>query len=243
MMGEALLVSPVMAYKAVSVKPHFTAGTWYSAWDYARLNVTQGAAVKLAAPLGDVPVHIRGGAIVPLQSYAPVTRDVRYSPVTLIVTLPGAPSSGDASPPSGPQPPYGFEDTCAAAHKRSPGKLVSCGLLFSDADEVTVSNASSVEVWFTAVTAADARAGSISSTVKSNAGSAKDRLRIAAVHVVGLPLAQQGGSDSAAPSVTVNGAGLAAGGKAAYTGADGVLRITGLDLPAGEAVEIGWALP
>jgi hypothetical protein len=39
----------------------------YSAWDLKRLRVPSGRSVQLQAPVGDIPVHIRGGAIVPMQ--------------------------------------------------------------------------------------------------------------------------------------------------------------------------------
>jgi hypothetical protein len=39
----------------------------YSAWDFKRLRVPTGRFVQLHAPVGDIPVHIRGGAVVPMQ--------------------------------------------------------------------------------------------------------------------------------------------------------------------------------
>jgi hypothetical protein len=41
----------------------------------------------LDVPLGDVPLHVRGGSIVPMQSAASTTTEVRSSRVTLVVAL------------------------------------------------------------------------------------------------------------------------------------------------------------
>lgn len=105
--------------------------------------------MKLQVPLGDVAVHYRGGSIIPVQpagQTAAVTRDVRFTPVTLVVTMPLKPTEGNPQPTTGPLAPYGFEETCAAAHNSSVGRLVSCGLLYSDMDTIEVSDNTTVQV-------------------------------------------------------------------------------------------------
>eukprot|EP00775_Hariotina_reticulata_P010104 gene10104-10260_t len=189
MLGEALLVSPVLNYNTTEVDPYFTAGAWYSAWDYSRIAAHQGQSVTLQVPLGDIAVHYRGGSIIPVQPAgqgAAVTRDVRFTPVTLVVTMPLNPTTGNPQPITGPLAPYGFEESCAAAHNSSAGRLVSCGLLYSDLDTIEVSDNTTVQVWFIAVTEADARSGTVQSAVKANAGPSKGKLRITQVHLVGL---------------------------------------------------------
>lgn len=155
MIGEALLISPVIHHNTTTVKPYFTAGNWYSAWDYDMLHVKKGRKVQMDAPYGHIPVHLRGGAIVPMQkttSLPMVTRDVRYNPVTLVVTLPAETSWGAAGvaaavkDAAGPLPPYILEEPCATAHKKANGKYVSCGLLYMDQDEQVISANNTLQV-------------------------------------------------------------------------------------------------
>jgi hypothetical protein len=109
--------------------------------------MTKPASRELNIPLGDVAVHYRGGAIIPMQRYANVTRDVRYTPVTLIVTLPlevsGAKRAGKAIQAVAP---YADQAACAAVHAANAGRLVSCGLLYADRDTVEVNSNNTVQV-------------------------------------------------------------------------------------------------
>jgi len=71
------------------VEAYFPPGVWYSLWDDQTIDAGEKGLTKtLPAPLGDVPVHARGGSIVPAQRPALVTRDVRTSPLRLLVHLP-----------------------------------------------------------------------------------------------------------------------------------------------------------
>lgn len=99
----------------------------------------------MEVPLGDIAVHYRGGAIVPLQPYAQVTRDIRLAPITLLVTLPSQPAGKtDAAVPL---PPYAHERACAAARARNEGQLVSCGLLYMDkGDDIEVTPDNTLQV-------------------------------------------------------------------------------------------------
>ena len=70
------------------VTAYFPAGVWYSLWDNSHVNAGRhGCSRTLTATLGDVPLHVRGGAIVPMQQPAMVTDAVRSSPLTLFVAL------------------------------------------------------------------------------------------------------------------------------------------------------------
>lgn len=231
MMGEALLISPVLEPKSTKVDAHFTAGKWYSAWDYSPISVAKGQDVALDLPLGEVGVHLRGGAVVPMQQYAQVTRDLRLSAVTLVVTLPADVATGTKDV-SGPLPPYYQEETCAAAHGKNAGQLVSCGLLYMDkGDNVLVTPENTVQVWYTAVTSPDATSGTISSTVKANAGEAAGKIRIEAVHILGAAAGQQ------APTATVNGQTAAV----EFDAAVGAFKISGLNVVVGETFSINWS--
>lgn len=189
MLGEALLVSPVVTNLTSVITPYFTAGSWYSAWDYTRLDST-GQAVKMDVPLGDIAVHLRGGAVIPMQQYAAVTRDVRFSPITLVVTLPGKPArkrvQDEAAGTGGPLPPYALEEPCADVHSSNVGKLMSCGLLYADSDAQVVSDATSTQVWLQAITEADGKSGDVISVIKAADPALKDKLRITELHVIGL---------------------------------------------------------
>lgn len=141
-----MLISPVIAAHTYSLTAHFTAGSWYSAWDYSRLDQAHGGPVRLHVPAGDVAVHYRGGSIIPMQQYAPVTKDVRLSPITLVVALPAQPTTGAVRGP-GRVVPYALEPACSGVHARNAGQLVACGHLFMDGgDDIAVSTANSVQV-------------------------------------------------------------------------------------------------
>ena len=52
-----------------SVQGYFPAGTWYSLMGGPTVDASEaGRPVTLKAPLGEVPVHILGGAIIPMQA-------------------------------------------------------------------------------------------------------------------------------------------------------------------------------
>jgi hypothetical protein len=195
MLGEALLVSPVVSNESNVIRPHFTAGNWFSAWDFRP--VAGGSSVAMEVPLGDIAVHLRGGAVVPMQRYAPVTRDVRFSPITLVVTLPSTPSTRslakaqDGTVARSPLPPYALEEPCAAAHSKHEGKLVSCGLLYADTDAQEVTDATSTQVWLQAVTEPDGTRGTVSNVVKAADPALKQKLRVTELHVLGVGTQQQ----------------------------------------------------
>ena len=52
-----------------SVQGYFPAGTWYSLMGGPTVDASKaGRPVTLKAPLGEVPVHVLGGTIVPMQA-------------------------------------------------------------------------------------------------------------------------------------------------------------------------------
>ncbi|TMW62652.1 hypothetical protein Poli38472_005270 [Pythium oligandrum] len=87
MLGGALLVTPVVFQGATSITGYVPAGTWYNLFDYSRLNSTGQDAVW-QVKLDDMPVHIRGGSILPLhQSGALTTQAARATPFDILVAL------------------------------------------------------------------------------------------------------------------------------------------------------------
>eukprot|EP00775_Hariotina_reticulata_P010096 gene10096-10252_t len=233
MLGDAVLVSPVITKNTNTLTAYFTAGTWYSAWDYSSLNIPRGRSVALDVPLGDIAIHYRGGTILPMQQYSPITKDIRFSPITLIVALPSKPSTGEAAALDRPLQPYALEDACAAAYKSSAGQLVSCGFLFADSEEdlPEASTENSVQVWYTAIISPDTRSGLVKASVVANNGGAVGKLKIQNVHVLGADI-----SVNTAITVQVNGSPVST---AAVVEA-GALKLEGLELTVGEPMHLQW---
>ncbi|KAL8776022.1 MAG: hypothetical protein Q9213_008408 [Squamulea squamosa] len=92
-LGPALLVTPVLAQGATTVNGVFpgTGGKgevyydWYT--NEAQNISTPGANVTIDAPLGHIPVYLRGGYVIPIQEPAMVTRDARKNPWGVIAAL------------------------------------------------------------------------------------------------------------------------------------------------------------
>jgi len=85
MLGNGILVSPVLTQGATSVKAYFPDATWYSFWDGTPLSNI--GSVTLPASLTDIPVHILGGNIIPMQEPSLTTTQSRTNPFRLTVAL------------------------------------------------------------------------------------------------------------------------------------------------------------
>ena len=91
-LGPAILVTPVLAQGAVSVDGVFPGsgkGTLYYDW-YTQSPIpahSPGENITISAPLGHIPVYIRGGHVLPVQEPALTTRDSRRNPWGLLVAL------------------------------------------------------------------------------------------------------------------------------------------------------------
>lgn len=96
MLGDAVLVSPVLTQGATTVTAYFPAALWYSFSDRAlSVDASNAATIKiLDAPLTVVNVHIQGGTVLPLQEAAMTTTAGRLTPFTLLAALS---TSGSAS--------------------------------------------------------------------------------------------------------------------------------------------------
>jgi alpha-glucosidase len=77
MLGDALLVAPVLHEGASSRSVYLPPGTWVE-WRSGRVH-RGGRTLDVEAPLGDIPLFLRGGFAVPLWEAAPLTT-LGYAP-------------------------------------------------------------------------------------------------------------------------------------------------------------------
>ncbi|KAJ1720071.1 hypothetical protein LPJ53_005256 [Coemansia erecta] len=84
LVGDALLISPVLTEGETSVDAFFPSSIWYDWYDYSVITGAN-ANVTLDAPLEHVNVHVRGGRILPGQNPALTTTESRKGDFFLIV--------------------------------------------------------------------------------------------------------------------------------------------------------------
>ena len=92
LIGSAVLITPVLEERASQVSGYFPAGKWYDWYTQklvssAPVSEKQGKWLTLDAPRDYIPVHIRGGHVVPIQIPAMTTYESRLKPFELIVAL------------------------------------------------------------------------------------------------------------------------------------------------------------
>ena len=90
-LGPAILVTPVLDQGATSVDGVFPGAgkgaVYYDWYTQSRVNASAGQNMTIPAPLGHIPVYIRGGHVLPVQEPALTTRDSRKNPWGLLVAL------------------------------------------------------------------------------------------------------------------------------------------------------------
>lgn len=89
-LGPSILVTPVLTQGATSVNgvfPGLVEGTdiYYDWYNKTPVSVPSSKNTTIAAPLGHIPVYIRGGAILATQQLAMTTRDARNTSWSIIV--------------------------------------------------------------------------------------------------------------------------------------------------------------
>ncbi|KAF2091303.1 glycoside hydrolase family 31 protein [Saccharata proteae CBS 121410] len=93
LLGPSILVTPVLEQGADSVNgvfPGSAHGTrWYDWYTHTLVDGQKGKNISIAAPLGHIPVYVRGGAVIPMQEPGLTTRDTRQSRWSLLVALDG----------------------------------------------------------------------------------------------------------------------------------------------------------
>lgn len=92
LLGPSILVTPVLEQGASSVNgvfPGLAEGTaWYDWYTQAPITgVSPGQNVSIAAPLGHIPVFVRGGSVLPMQEPGYTTEACRKNPWGLLVAL------------------------------------------------------------------------------------------------------------------------------------------------------------
>ena len=87
LLGPSLLVTPVLTQGATSVDgvfPGISEGTvWYDWYTQSPINATAGKNTTIDAPLGHIPLYVRGGSVLPLQEPGYTTYDCRRNPTRL----------------------------------------------------------------------------------------------------------------------------------------------------------------
>ncbi|KAK3694555.1 putative alpha-glucosidase precursor [Podospora appendiculata] len=92
LLGGAVMVTPCLVQGASTVDGVFPGvgdGTaWYDWYNQTAVeNVGPGQNITIAAPLGHIPVYLRGGYVIPVQEPALTTADSRNNPWGLLVAL------------------------------------------------------------------------------------------------------------------------------------------------------------
>ncbi|KAJ8686732.1 hypothetical protein QAD02_022526 [Eretmocerus hayati] len=84
--GSCLLISPVLDEGKTEVDAYFPRGFWYNYYSMES-SFSVGKNVTLDAPLDTIPLHVRGGCILPAQEPSTTTTLSRQKPFNLLVAL------------------------------------------------------------------------------------------------------------------------------------------------------------
>jgi alpha-glucosidase len=92
LLGPSLMIVPVLDENATTVDGVFPglkdSQVWYDWYTQTQVEYAKpGVNTTVDAPLGHIPVFIRGGSVLPTQQPAMLTREVRNSPWSLLVAL------------------------------------------------------------------------------------------------------------------------------------------------------------
>lgn len=93
LLGPSLMVVPVLEPQVDYVKGVFpgvgNGEVWYDWYTQSVFDAEPGVNTTISAPLGHIPVFVRGGSILPMQEPALITRDARKTPWALLTALSG----------------------------------------------------------------------------------------------------------------------------------------------------------
>lgn len=85
LIGDSVLVSPIVVENATSIHAKFPTGVWYD-W-YNGKAVSGPTSQTIEAPLTHIPLHVRGGSILPLKTPKLTIDDTFATPYELLVAL------------------------------------------------------------------------------------------------------------------------------------------------------------
>ncbi|RAH85643.1 extracellular alpha-glucosidase aglu [Aspergillus japonicus CBS 114.51] len=91
LVGPSIMTIPVLEPQADTVNGVFPGvaygEVWYDWYTQTVVDAEAGVNTTISAPLGHIPVYVRGGSILPLQEPALTTREARKSPWSLLAAL------------------------------------------------------------------------------------------------------------------------------------------------------------
>lgn len=91
LLGPSILVTPVLEPLVSTVNgvfPGVGSGTvWYDWYNQTAVNAVAGQNTTIDAPLGHIPVYVKGGSILPLQQPGYTTRESRENPWSVLAAL------------------------------------------------------------------------------------------------------------------------------------------------------------
>ena len=91
LLGSSLMITPVLTQGATTVDGVFpgteTGEIWYDWYNQSAISVAPGENKTIDAPLGYIPVYIRGGSIIPIQEPGLTTKECRENPWGLIAAV------------------------------------------------------------------------------------------------------------------------------------------------------------
>ncbi|CAL5865810.1 uncharacterized protein PFLUO_LOCUS16 [Penicillium psychrofluorescens] len=91
LLGPSIMVVPALAPSVDTVQGVFPGvkqgQIWYDWYTQTAVDAQPGVNTTISAPLGHIPVFVRGGSVLPMQQPAMTIRDVRSSPWSLLTAL------------------------------------------------------------------------------------------------------------------------------------------------------------
>ncbi|KAG0568362.1 hypothetical protein KC19_6G014200 [Ceratodon purpureus] len=215
LLGTDILVSPVLQAGQVTVNAYFPKGVWYNLFDpkHDVLHAANHSFHSLDAPLDTINVHVRAGAILPMQEPAWSTAEARKTPFTLLVALPPEPAS------------------CMSPSAVCDQVDVATGELFIDNDDelqMEIKDGTATYVKYEAVRGQGRY--TLIATVTEGAYALKQGLMLQTVSVLG--------AQGSPTSVFINGKIGAV--DVHFNSMDSSLTITNLNLQVGKSFEVTW---
>ncbi|KMZ62575.1 alpha-xylosidase, family GH31 [Zostera marina] len=89
LLGESIMVSPVLKKQSTVVKVLFPPGSWYNMFDMTKVVLPKDDRyITLDAPWNEINVHLYQNTIIPMQEGGLRSKDARKTPFTIVVAFP-----------------------------------------------------------------------------------------------------------------------------------------------------------